>query len=31
MTVWKWSLTAADNDDRNWTCEFRVAETLATA
>ena len=23
--------TAADGDDRNWTCEFRVAETLATA
>ncbi len=23
--------TAADADDRNWTCEFRVAETLATA
>lgn len=22
--------TAADGDDRNWTCEFRVAETLAT-
>lgn len=22
--------TAADADDRNWTCEFRVAETLAT-
>ncbi len=23
--------TAADGDDRNWTCEFRVAETLASA
>lgn len=23
--------TAADGDDRNWTCEFRVHETLATA